>query len=37
MDMTEEEFWDVVNAYREKRPNLWKKENGKWILKQRVA
>jgi len=37
MDMTEEEYWDVINAYRERRPNLWKKVNGEWKLKHHVS
>ena len=37
VDMTAEEFWEVVDAYREKRPNLWEKVNGEWELKHRVS
>jgi N-acetyl sugar amidotransferase len=31
MDMTEEQFREVCDAYRQ--PHLWKKENGEWVLK----
>ena len=37
VDMTAEEFWEVVDAYREKRPNLWEKVNGEWKLKHQVS
>ena len=37
MDMTEEEFWEVVDAYRENRPHLWEKVNGEWKLRHRVS
>jgi len=37
VDMTADEFWEVINAYREKRPNLWEKVNGEWRLKHRVS
>jgi N-acetyl sugar amidotransferase len=37
MDMTEEEFWEVVDAYRENRPYLWEKNNGEWKLKHQVS
>ena len=37
VDMTEEEYLDVIDAYREKRPNLWEKVNGEWKLKHRVS
>ncbi|MEW6386707.1 MAG: N-acetyl sugar amidotransferase [Thermodesulfobacteriota bacterium] len=34
MDMTEEEFWEVCDAYR--LPHLWEKVQGEWRLKHRV-
>jgi len=37
MDMTEQDFWDVMDAFRENRPNLWEKKNGKWELKHQVS
>ena len=37
MDMSEAEYWDVIDAFREKRPNLWKKDDGKWILKRKAS
>ena len=36
MDMEESEFWEVMDAYREKRPNLWEKVGGEWVLKHKV-
>ena len=37
LDMTEEEFWEVLDVFREERPNLWEKVNGKWRLKYQVS
>jgi len=37
LDITEEEFWGVVNFYRELSPHLWEKVNGEWILKHKVG
>jgi len=37
MDMTAHEFWDVMDAFREKRSNLWGRQNGEWVLKQQVS
>lgn len=37
LSITEEEFWEVVNAYRSISPHLWKKINGKWELKHIVS
>lgn len=37
LDMTREEFWEVVNAYRKKRPHLWEEVNGEWQLKHKVS
>ena len=36
IDMTEKDFWDVIDAFREKRPNLWEKTNEQWKLKHHV-
>ncbi|MBI3554729.1 MAG: N-acetyl sugar amidotransferase [Deltaproteobacteria bacterium] len=35
MDITESEFEKIVDNYR--RPHLWEKTDGKWILKHRVS
>ncbi len=37
LDITEEEFWDIVNAYRSISKHLWKHENGKWKLLYQVS
>ena len=34
LDISEEHFWEVVDRYR--RPHLWEKVNGQWVLKHRV-
>lgn len=36
MDLTEGEFWDIVNAYRSMSPHLWQKINGEWKLLHQV-
>jgi len=36
LDITEDYFWEVVHFYMG-RSNVWKKEYGKWILKQVVS
>ena len=36
LDITEEEFWGVINLYRELSPHLWKKVDGEWLLKHNV-
>lgn len=35
VDLTEDEFWQVVDTYR--LPHIWKKENGKWVLRHQVS
>lgn len=35
LDITEEHFWEVVDKFRP--PHLWKKENGKWVLRHQVS
>lgn len=35
VDMTEEEFWEVIDAYRQ--PHLWEKVDGEWRLKHQVS
>ncbi len=37
LDITEEEFYDIVNAYRSMSPHLWEKVNGEWKLKYTVS
>lgn len=37
MDITEGEFWEVVDYYRSISAHLWKKNNGAWRLKRRVS
>lgn len=34
VDMTEEEFWRVVDKFRQ--PHIWKKEAGKWALRKQI-
>ena len=35
VDITEDEFWEVVDSYR--RPNIWTKENNEWKLRHPVG
>lgn len=35
MDISEARFWEVIENARS--PHLWKKENGKWILRYQVS
>ena len=37
LNITEADFWDVVNHFRELSPHLWEKRGSEWILKQRVS
>ena len=34
INVNEKEFWNIIDGYRS--PHLWKKENGKWIMKEKV-
>ena len=34
VDLTEDEFWEVVDRFR--LPHIWKKENGEWKLRNTV-
>ena len=34
INVSEKEFWTIIDSYRS--PHLWKKENGKWIMKEKV-
>ncbi len=36
LGISDEEFWEVINCYRELSPHLWAKENGEWKLLHRV-
>lgn len=35
LGITEEHFWEIVNAYRA--PHLWEQVNGEWVLKYHVS
>jgi len=37
LDMTEEEFFSVIDAYRAISPHIWEKANGEWRLKKQVS
>ncbi|HHT9105593.1 MAG TPA: N-acetyl sugar amidotransferase [Candidatus Wujingus californicus] len=37
LDVTEEEFWDIINGYRSISPHLWEQVNGEWKLKHQVS
>lgn len=37
VDMTEEGFWGVVEAYRALSPNLWDKIDGEWKLRHQIS
>jgi N-acetyl sugar amidotransferase len=34
INVSEKEFWSIIDSYRS--PHLWNKENGKWIMKEKV-
>lgn len=36
LDITEKEFWEVIDFYRALSPHLWEKINGKWTLKKQI-
>lgn len=36
LDITEPEFWEVIDFYRELSPHLWVKVNGEWKLRHTV-
>ncbi len=36
LGITDEEFWQVINFYREMGPHLWERHNGEWRLKHKV-
>lgn len=36
LGITEEEFWEVINYYRELGPHLWVKQSGEWKLRHTV-
>ncbi len=35
MDITEKEFWLIVDRFRQK--HIWKKQNGKWQIREQVS
>ncbi len=37
LNLTENEFWEVIDFYRAKSAHLWEKVNGEWKLKYRVS
>jgi N-acetyl sugar amidotransferase len=37
LDMTEPELWEVIDAYRARRPHLWEQTGGEWRLRHQVA
>lgn len=37
LDISEKEFWDIVNAYRTLSPHLWEYKNDEWRLKHQVS
>lgn len=37
LNMSEEEFWVVIDFYRALSLHLWEKRNGEWVLKHRVT
>lgn len=37
LDVTEEEFWEIVNAYRSMSPHIWEQASGEWRLKRQVS
>jgi len=36
LDISDGEFWEVVNHYRSLTPHLWENRGGEWVLKHRV-
>ncbi len=37
LDITEAEFWEIIDYYRLSRPHLWEKRGSDWHLKHRVS
>ena len=37
LDITEEEFWEVIDFYRSASPHLWERTNGVWKLRHIVS
>ena len=35
LNLTEDEWWMIVNLYRQ--PHIWKKKKGKWVLRAQVS
>ena len=35
LNLTEEEWWIIVDFYRQ--PHIWKKKKGKWVLSAQVS
>ncbi len=36
LSITEEEFWEVIDFYRELSPHLWRKVDGKWKIRHTI-
>jgi N-acetyl sugar amidotransferase len=37
LNISEAEFWEVIDFYRTISPHLWEKVNGQWVLKHKVS
>ena len=37
IDISKDEFWEIVNAYRVISPHLWDKVDGQWRLRYQVS
>ena len=37
IDMTEKDYWNVIDAYRSVSPYLWERTNSKWVLRHQVS
>jgi hypothetical protein len=36
LNITEEEFWEVINLYRTISPHVWRNVGGEWKLRHNV-
>ena len=37
LDITERDFWDIVDEYRAMSPHIWEKKEDNWVLKKQVS
>lgn len=37
LDITEQDFWGIVDEYRAMSPHIWEKKGGNWVLRNQVS